>query len=159
MSVNAGLAHVSTDFMIAALLIYSLALLAFAGDYAFGRPRRAASAAAAGARSEPPSSRRSARPRRARPSARRLGARWRMPPAGPVLAGGARWSRRYRAGSPRGRSAGGAFRAIGEAGPWVTRRRRAERARHPRARDRGHHQGAGRATAPRGATCTSSSRR
>jgi cytochrome c-type biogenesis protein CcsB len=41
-SVNAGLAHVSTDFMIAALLIYSLALLAFAGDYAFGRPRRKA---------------------------------------------------------------------------------------------------------------------
>ena len=40
MSVNQGLAHVSTDFMIAALLIYSLALLAFAGDYAFGRPRR-----------------------------------------------------------------------------------------------------------------------
>jgi cytochrome c-type biogenesis protein CcsB len=44
-SVNAGLAHVSTDFMIAALLIYSLALLAFAGDYAFGRPRRKAAAA------------------------------------------------------------------------------------------------------------------
>ena len=47
MSVNAGLAHVSTDFMIAALLIYSLALLAFAGDYAFGRPRRKAATAAA----------------------------------------------------------------------------------------------------------------
>jgi cytochrome c-type biogenesis protein CcsB len=46
-SVNAGLAHVSTDFMIAALLIYSLALLAFAGDYAFGRPRRKAATAAA----------------------------------------------------------------------------------------------------------------
>ena len=47
MSVNAGLAHVSTDFMIAALLIYSVALLAFAGDYAFGRPRRKAMMAAA----------------------------------------------------------------------------------------------------------------
>ena len=47
MSVNAGLAHVSTDFMIAALLVYSLALLAFAGDYAFGRPRRKAMMAAA----------------------------------------------------------------------------------------------------------------
>ena len=47
MSVNAGLAHVSTDFMIAALLIYSLALLAFAGDYAFGRPRRRAAMLAA----------------------------------------------------------------------------------------------------------------
>jgi len=46
-SVNAGLAHVSTDFMIAALLIYSLALLAFAGDYAFGRPRRRAAMLAA----------------------------------------------------------------------------------------------------------------
>jgi cytochrome c-type biogenesis protein CcsB len=46
-SVNLGLAHVSTDFMIAALLIYSLALLAFAGDYAFGRPRRKAATAAA----------------------------------------------------------------------------------------------------------------
>jgi cytochrome c-type biogenesis protein CcsB len=45
-SVNLGLAHVSTAFMIAALLIYSLALLAFAGDYAFGRPRRKAAAAA-----------------------------------------------------------------------------------------------------------------
>ena len=49
MSVNAGLAHVSTDFMIAALLIYSLALLAFAGDYAFGRPRRKAAMLAAAA--------------------------------------------------------------------------------------------------------------
>ena len=47
MSVNQGLAHVSTDFMIAALLIYSLALLAFAGDYAFGRPRRQAAMQAA----------------------------------------------------------------------------------------------------------------
>jgi cytochrome c-type biogenesis protein CcsB len=46
-SVNFGLAHVSTDFMIAALLIYSVALLAFAGDYAFGRPRRKAMMAAA----------------------------------------------------------------------------------------------------------------
>ena len=47
MSVNQGLAHVSTDFMIAALLIYSVALLAFAGDYAFGRPRRQAAMLAA----------------------------------------------------------------------------------------------------------------
>jgi hypothetical protein len=38
MSVNAGFATASTDFLIAALLIYSLAVLAFAGDYAFGRP-------------------------------------------------------------------------------------------------------------------------
>ena len=53
MSVNLGFAHASNDFLIAALLVYSLAVLAFAGDYAFGRPRRAAGAAAgvrAGAR-------------------------------------------------------------------------------------------------------------
>ena len=39
-SVNLGFAQASSDFLIAALLIYSLAVLAFAGDYAFGRPRR-----------------------------------------------------------------------------------------------------------------------
>jgi cytochrome c-type biogenesis protein CcsB len=39
-AVNLGLAQVSSDFMIAALLIYSLAVLGFAGDFAFGRPRR-----------------------------------------------------------------------------------------------------------------------
>jgi cytochrome c-type biogenesis protein CcsB len=43
-SVNLGFAQASNDFLIAALLIYSLAVLAFAGDYAFGRPRRAAAA-------------------------------------------------------------------------------------------------------------------
>jgi cytochrome c-type biogenesis protein CcsB len=42
--VNETLANISSDFMIAALLIYSLAVLAFAGDFAFGRPRRAAAA-------------------------------------------------------------------------------------------------------------------
>ena len=47
MSVNLGFATASNDFLIAALLIYSLAVLAFAGDYAFGRPRRAAAKAAA----------------------------------------------------------------------------------------------------------------
>jgi len=41
-SVNQTWATISGDFLIAALLIYSLALLAFAGDFAFGRPRRAA---------------------------------------------------------------------------------------------------------------------
>ncbi len=46
MSVNVGFAQASNDFLIAALLIYSLAVLAFAGDYAFGRPRRAAVKAA-----------------------------------------------------------------------------------------------------------------
>jgi cytochrome c-type biogenesis protein CcsB len=43
--VNETLANISSDFMIAALLIYSLAVLTFAGDFAFGRPRRAAVAA------------------------------------------------------------------------------------------------------------------
>ena len=52
MSVNLGFAQASSDFLIAALLIYSLAVLAFAGDYAFGRPRRAAAAGAAVASGE-----------------------------------------------------------------------------------------------------------
>ena len=42
-----GFAQASNDFLIAALLIYSLAVLAFAGDYAFGRPRRTEAAKAA----------------------------------------------------------------------------------------------------------------
>jgi cytochrome c-type biogenesis protein CcsB len=45
MPVNLALGHVSTDFLIAALVIYSLSVVAFAGDFAFGRPRRASSAA------------------------------------------------------------------------------------------------------------------
>ncbi|HEY6787701.1 MAG TPA: c-type cytochrome biogenesis protein CcsB [Trebonia sp.] len=40
-SVNQGMANISGDFLMAALLIYSLAVVAFAGDFAFGRPRRA----------------------------------------------------------------------------------------------------------------------
>jgi cytochrome c-type biogenesis protein CcsB len=44
MPVNVALGHVSTDFLIAALVIYSLSVVAFAGDFAFGRPRRADSA-------------------------------------------------------------------------------------------------------------------
>ena len=46
MSVNVGLAQVSGDFLVAAIVIYSLAVLGFAGDFAFGRPRRAADAVA-----------------------------------------------------------------------------------------------------------------
>ena len=42
MTVNVALGHVSNAFMIAALVIYSLSVVAFAGDFAFGRPRRAA---------------------------------------------------------------------------------------------------------------------
>jgi cytochrome c-type biogenesis protein CcsB len=45
MPVNVALGHVSTDFLIVALVLYSLSVVAFAGDFAFGRPRRADSAA------------------------------------------------------------------------------------------------------------------
>ena len=41
MPVNLALGHVSNDFLIAAIIIYSLSVVAFAGDFAFGRPRRA----------------------------------------------------------------------------------------------------------------------
>jgi cytochrome c-type biogenesis protein CcsB len=41
MPVNLALGHLSNDFLIAALVIYSLSVVAFAGDFAFGRPRRA----------------------------------------------------------------------------------------------------------------------
>jgi cytochrome c-type biogenesis protein CcsB len=44
MPVNVALGHVSNAFLIAALVIYSLSVIAFAGDFAFGRPRRAAAA-------------------------------------------------------------------------------------------------------------------
>ncbi len=52
MSVNLGLAQVSGDFLVAAIVIYSLAVIGFAGDFAFGRPRRAAAAGAAVASGE-----------------------------------------------------------------------------------------------------------
>jgi cytochrome c-type biogenesis protein CcsB len=44
MPVNLALGHVSNAFLIAALVIYSFSVVAFAGDFAFGRPRRAAEA-------------------------------------------------------------------------------------------------------------------
>jgi cytochrome c-type biogenesis protein CcsB len=43
--VNVAMGHLSNAFLIAALAIYSVAVIAFAGDFAFGRPRRAAVAA------------------------------------------------------------------------------------------------------------------
>ena len=52
MSVNLGLAQVSGDFLVAAIVIYSLAVIGFAGDFAFGRPRRAKAAGAAVATGE-----------------------------------------------------------------------------------------------------------
>ena len=56
MPVNVALGHVSNACLIAALVIYSLSVVAFAGDFAFGRPRRAAAAragAGAGPRHRP----------------------------------------------------------------------------------------------------------
>src|SRR5579875_1192858 len=53
MPVNVALGHVSNDFMIAALVIYSLSVVAFAGDFAFGRPRRVGQAARARRAPEP----------------------------------------------------------------------------------------------------------
>jgi cytochrome c-type biogenesis protein CcsB len=47
MSVNQSMATLSGDFLIAALMIYSASVIAFAGDLAFGRPRRAAADAPA----------------------------------------------------------------------------------------------------------------
>jgi cytochrome c-type biogenesis protein CcsB len=44
MPVNAALGHLSNAFLIAALIIYTFSVFAFAGDFAFGRPRRAAAA-------------------------------------------------------------------------------------------------------------------
>ena len=50
MPANMGLAHLSNAFLIVALLCYSLAVLAFAGDFAFGRRRGAAAGRQARAR-------------------------------------------------------------------------------------------------------------
>ena len=112
MPVNVALGHVSTDFLIAALVIYSLSVVAFAGDFAFGRPRRASavtgqqaqeraaalaavgSAAAGSAAAAPPAS---AAPVSAPPAA--------SPPAAPAD------SMPEMAVPP--------LRAIGQAGRWV----------------------------------------
>ena len=50
MPANLGLAQLSNAFLVAALLSYSVAVLAFAGDFAFGRHRRTAAAPAARSR-------------------------------------------------------------------------------------------------------------
>jgi cytochrome c-type biogenesis protein CcsB len=47
MPINVALGHVSNAFMITALVIYSFAVVAFAGDFAFARPKRTAAAAGA----------------------------------------------------------------------------------------------------------------
>src|SRR5277367_5735810 len=119
--------------MIAALLIYSLALLAFAGDYAFGRPRRQAAKLAAkpavdraaqlatvgaapagaasdsvvldGQESDAPESNEAQRPgsNATAPGAAAAGG-----PGTPIAGGADRPAR-----------PAGALRAIAEAGPWV----------------------------------------
>jgi cytochrome c-type biogenesis protein CcsB len=104
-SVNLGFAQASNDFLIAALLIYSVAVLAFAGDYAFGRPRRAAVAKTAAA-----------------PAAAQLAT------VGAGAAGGTAASEPETA-EPAGQGPAGqgplpgrrvgAFRSVWEAGPWV----------------------------------------
>jgi cytochrome c-type biogenesis protein CcsB len=50
MPANLGLAHLSNAFLIVALLCYSFAVLAFAGDFAFGRRRAAVAGQQAQAR-------------------------------------------------------------------------------------------------------------
>jgi cytochrome c-type biogenesis protein CcsB len=102
--VNLALGHVSTDFMIVTLVIYSLSVVAFAGDFAFGRPRRADSA------------------ERAR-QARQLAT------VGAAATADRETADRGTAGAPGDRGAGvtdsmpapavPALRAIGQAGPWV----------------------------------------
>ena len=47
MPVNVGLAHVSDHFLLFTVVVYSLAMLAFAGDLAYGRRRAAARVTAA----------------------------------------------------------------------------------------------------------------
>jgi cytochrome c-type biogenesis protein CcsB len=111
MTVNLGFAQASNDFLIAALLIYSVAVLAFAGDYAFGRPRRTAAAKAAAA---PATAQLAAvgagtvggATADAGPSAEPAGT-----PEPLVPAGGGTGT------FPARRT--GAFKAIWEAGPWV----------------------------------------
>jgi cytochrome c-type biogenesis protein CcsB len=112
-SVNLGFAHASNDFLIAALLIYSLAVLAFAGDYAFGRPRRAAAKVAKPAEVA----------QLAAVGAAPAGAGTAAEAPGPGVvseagAAGPAIPQGGGAGSAPARPAG-AFRSFWEAGPWV----------------------------------------
>jgi cytochrome c-type biogenesis protein CcsB len=117
-SVNLGLAHVSTDFLIAALLIYSLALLAFAGDYAFGRPRRKAAAAAA-----PVAERAAQFAAVGAAGAASAGAAASdgavLDEPAPAVTGGPAGPANPPGSGARPERPAGAFRAIREAGPWV----------------------------------------
>src|SRR5579862_2823248 len=103
MPVNLALGHVSNDFLIAALVIYSVSVVAFAGDFAFGRPRRAGA---------------TARVRQARERSAALAT---------VGAGGAATAGEAPAEPPAAGPAADsmpelavpALRAIGQAGPWI----------------------------------------
>ena len=112
MPVNLGFAQASSDFLIAALLIYSLAVLAFAGDYAFGRPRRTAAAKAAAAPATAQLATVGAGAVGARPVAESVESAGPAEPAVPAfpVGGGA-----GRLPAPRT----DAFRSMWEAGPWV----------------------------------------
>jgi cytochrome c-type biogenesis protein CcsB len=126
MPVNVALGHLSNAFLIATLIIYSLSVFAFAGDFAFGRPRRAAAA-------------------RGQQEARDRAAALATVGAAPVAAGSATAGTSVSAGAetpgnpspPAASGAGGpvaggpadgampdlavpAFRAIRAAGRWVT---------------------------------------
>ena len=111
MPVNVALGHVSNAFLIAALVIYSFSVVAFAADFAFGRPRRAAEAARA----------QQARDRAAELAS--VGAAGGSAPAEP--GGPAAPAASGAAGEPAGDSGSmpelevPALRAIREAGRWV----------------------------------------
>ena len=116
MPVNLALGHVSNDFLIAALVIYSLSVVAFAGDFAFGRPRRAHAEAHAQQAKEPAAALATVGAAGAAPGADE--------PKGAAAADGT-------AAGVGGAEAGSAapdsmpapavpaLRAIGQAGPWV----------------------------------------
>ena len=107
MPVNLGFAQASNDFLIAALLIYSVAVLAFAGDYAFGRPRRTATAKAAVPAAAQLATVGAGAPTLATPEGAAPGGPGPNDPRPAVPAGVA----------PGRRT--GAFRSVWEAGPWI----------------------------------------
>ena len=109
MSVNLGFAQASSDFLIAALLIYSLAVLAFAGDYAFGRPRRVAAKAPRPAEVA----------QLAAVGAAAAGSGSAAEPSGPGEPGVRPATAAPQGGGPAPARPAGAFRSAWEAGPWV----------------------------------------